>query len=86
MNNAAPTFAGRNGGMQTTQLYQNIAIGNTDPNFMLGGLQDNEGVIYRGVPNCGKIGNLGDGFHAAIDPTNDQNCFAESYYLNAKIY
>jgi len=84
MNNAAPTFSGRNGGMQTTQIYQNIAIGNTDPNFMLGGLQDNEGVIYRGLPNCGKVGGLGDGFHCAIDPTNDNNCFTESYYLNAK--
>jgi hypothetical protein len=82
--NGGSTWAGCNGGMQTTQLYQNIAIGNTDPNFMLGGLQDNEGVIYSGVPNCGKVGGLGDGFHAAIDPTNDNNCFIESYYLNAK--
>ena len=78
------TFHALNGGMQTAQIYCNMGQSMQDANFMVGGLQDNEGFVYQGNPNCKKIGNLGDGFHSAVDPTNDNICFTESYYLNAK--
>ncbi len=84
MNLTTPTFIGLNGGLMTTQIYANMGMSQQDEDFMVGGLQDNEGFVYQGLPNCKKIGNLGDGFHSSVDPTNDQNCFTESYYLNAK--
>ena len=77
-------FQGLNGGMQTTQIYANMAVSQQNENIMIGGLQDNEGCRYAGAPNWFKIGSLGDGFHCAIDPTNDDYAFIESYYLNAK--
>jgi len=84
MNLATPTFSGINGGMQTTQIYQNMAVSQQNQNIMIGGLQDNEGCRYAGAPNFYKIGGLGDGFHCAIDPLNDNICFTESYYMNIK--
>ncbi len=77
-------FQGLNGGMQTTQVYQNIGVSQQNQNIMIGGLQDNEGCRYAGAPNWFKIGGLGDGFHCAIDPVNDDFAYTESYYLNAK--
>ena len=77
-------FNGCNGGMQTTQVYANISVSQQNQNIMLGGLQDNEGCRYAGAMNWYKVGGLGDGFHTAIDPTNDNFAFIESYYLNAK--
>ena len=78
------SFIGLNGGLQTAQIYPNMGLSRQDANFMIGGLQDNEGFIYNGSAGCPRIGNLGDGFHAAIHPTNDNICFIESYYLNIK--
>lgn len=73
-----------NGGLQTAQIYPNMAISNSDPNFMIGGMQDNEGIIYSGTTNCARIGGLGDGFHAAINPANASYCYVASYYFNVK--
>jgi hypothetical protein len=75
------TYQSLNGGLQTAQIYANAAISRQDPNFMLMGLQDNEGLIYMGQPGCKRVPNLGDGFHAAIKPTNDNICYIESYDL-----
>ncbi len=77
-------YTALNGGLMTTQIYANVGISQQDEDFMVGGLQDNEGFVYEGSPNCRKVGGLGDGFHSSVDPTNDQICFTESYYLNAK--
>ena len=78
--NAGSSFVGLNGGLQTAQIYANMAISATNPNFMICGLQDNATFVYEGAPGCKrKIG--GDGFSAAIDPTNDNNCFGSLYYF-----
>lgn len=79
--NAGTSFNSLNGGLNTAQMYSNISISQTDPNFMLIGLQDNEAMVYDGTPGSRRITNLGDGFHTAIDPSNDNNCFVESYFL-----
>lgn len=78
------SFITLNGGLNTSQIYSNVSISQSDPDFMLGGLQDNEAFVYEGQPGCRRIGSLGDGFHTAIDPSNDNNCFVASYYLNVK--
>lgn len=78
--NAGSSFVGLNGGLQTAQIYANMAISATNPNFMICGLQDNATFVYDGAPGCKrKIG--GDGFSAAIDPTNDNICFGSLYYF-----
>jgi hypothetical protein len=78
--NSGSSFVGLNGGLMTAQIYANMAISSTDPNFMICGLQDNATFVYAGQPGCRrKIG--GDGFSAAIDPTNDNTCFGSLYYF-----
>jgi photosystem II stability/assembly factor-like uncharacterized protein len=73
-----------NGGLMTAQIYSNMAISKTDPNFMIGGLQDNEGFIYSGSAGCKRIPNLGDGFHCAINTRDDDTCYITGYYFNLK--
>ena len=78
--NSGTSFVGLNGGLQTAQIYANMAASATDPNFMICGLQDNATFVYAGVPGCKrKIG--GDGFSAVIDPTNDNITFGSLYYF-----
>src|SRR4030095_12403544 len=74
------SFIALNGGLQTAQIYANMAASTVDPNFMICGLQDNATFIYQGAPGCvRKIG--GDGFSAAITPGNDNICFGSLYYF-----
>ena len=81
--NGGSTWLSLNGGLQTAQIYPNISVSKTDPNYMLLGLQDNGTFVYRGVPGCKRV--IGaDGFSTAIDPTNDNIGFAEFYFLNLK--
>ncbi|MGB8192462.1 MAG: T9SS type A sorting domain-containing protein [Chitinophagaceae bacterium] len=78
--NSGTSFVGLNGGLQTAQIYANMAVSALNPNFMICGLQDNATFVYDGQPGCRrKIG--GDGFSAAIDPTNDNICFGSLYYF-----
>lgn len=78
------SYVALNGGLQTAQIYANMSVSQQDPDFMLGGMQDNEGVVYAGSPGCRRVPNLGDGFHTAIHPTDDDICFIASYFLNIK--
>ncbi len=72
-----------NGGLNTAQIYANIAIDPTDPDYVLCGLQDNEAMVFEGNPGCRRIGNLGDGFHSAIK-SDGQVQIVESYYFNRR--
>ena len=82
--NGGSNFNTLNGGLNTSQIYGNAAISATDPDYMILGLQDNEAFVYFGAPGCRRIANLGDGFHAAINPSNDNIGFMESYYLRVR--
>jgi len=73
-----------NGGLMTAQIYSNMAISKTDANFMVGGLQDNEGFIYSGTTGSKRIPSLGDGFHCAINTRDDDTCYITGYYFNLK--
>jgi len=79
--NGGSAYQSLNGGLNTSQIYANAAISATDKDFMVMGLQDNEAFIYAGDSGCRRIGSLGDGFHAAIDPGNDNRSYMESYFL-----
>jgi hypothetical protein len=81
--NGGTSFITLNGGLNTSQIYSNISVATSNPNFMLCGLQDNEAMIYEGNPGCRRVGSLGDGFHTAIKP-NGTTCFVESYYFNRR--
>jgi len=76
------TFEGCNGGYQTTQFYNGFASSQNDSNLAIGGLQDNNTVIYKGTV-AWSLGNIGgDGGWAAIDPTNDNVLYGTSQVLN----
>jgi Secretion system C-terminal sorting domain len=77
--NGTASFIGLNGGLQTAQIYSNMAQSATNANFMILGLQDNATFIYTGSPGCRReIG--GDGFSAVIDHTDNAFCFGTIYY------
>ncbi len=64
--NQGAQFHGRNGGYQTTQFYANFSASRTDPQFAIGGMQDNGTAIFDG--NDGWIKVIGgDGMSTAIN-------------------
>ena len=73
----AENFEGRNGGLQTTQFYANFSNSSTDPNFAIGGLQDNATVIYDGTNEWIRVIS-GDGMCTAINNLDDNLVFASS--------
>jgi hypothetical protein len=75
------TWAGRNGGLVTTQIYAGFANGSTTSALAVGGLQDNGTIKYLGTPSWSKIFG-GDGGWCAIDPTNENVIYEEYVYLN----
>ena len=78
---AAQTFAGVNGGYQSTQFYNGSVNDPNDPNLAMGGLQDNSSAIYRG-PGQWQRGVLGgDGGWAAIDSTDPDIVYATAQFL-----
>ena len=74
------TFSDRNGGYQTTQFYPNFSNSSSDPNFAIGGAQDNSTFIYDGTKSwIQAVG--GDGMSAAINPLNDEIVYASAQGL-----
>lgn len=74
-------WAGKNGGLVTTQIYNGFANGYTTPALALGGLQDNGTIKYLGTPSWSKVFG-GDGGWCAIDRTNENILYEEYVYLN----
>lgn len=81
--NGGTSFQTLNGGLATAQIYANIAVHPTNPNYVLCGLQDNEAMVYEGNQGCRRIGNLGDGFHSTMNSTGTIQ-IVESYYFNRR--
>lgn len=79
--NGGSNFNTLNGGLNTAQIYANMAVHPTNANYMLLGLQDNEAMVYEGNPGCRRIGNLGDGFHSAMNFDGTIQ-LVQSYYFN----
>ncbi|MCX6137637.1 MAG: T9SS type A sorting domain-containing protein [Ignavibacteriales bacterium] len=74
------SFAGRNGGLITTQFYNGFANAATDSLVAVGGLQDNGTVKYQGASSWNKVYG-GDGGWCAIDPLNRNILYEEYVYL-----
>ena len=73
-------FVSANTGLQTVQFYQKFSSSMSDPDFAIGGLQDNATAVYRGnLAWERKIG--GDGFGTIIDPNDDTNVWGSLYYM-----
>jgi photosystem II stability/assembly factor-like uncharacterized protein len=73
-------FVSANSGLQTVQFYQKFSSSLSDPDFAIGGLQDNATAVYRGnLAWERKIG--GDGFGTVIDPNDDRNVWGSLYYM-----
>jgi len=79
--NGGNTFTTCSGGYQTVQFYNGFASSQSDPNFAMGGLQDNGTIVYDGD----KIWNTvrgGDGSWAAINPDDDNIRYASLQFLS----
>jgi len=73
-------FVSANSGLQTVQFYQKFSSSLSDPDFAMGGLQDNATAVYRGnLAWERKIG--GDGFGTVIDPNDDRSVWGSLYYM-----
>lgn len=64
-------FEGRNGGYQTQQFYARFSSSHDDPDFAIGGLQDNATAIFEGDKEWVRVLG-GDGLSTEIDPANDE--------------
>ncbi len=79
--NNGSAWEGKNGGMQTTQFYAGLAVSNLSGAQVLGGLQDNGTVLYRGFPTWSKVFG-GDGGYCGIASDNPDLIYEEYVYLN----
>ena len=68
---ATPTWSQRNNGLGATQFYAPLGVSTVNPNFYVGGLQDNGQVSYNGTSWSTSISVGGDGAGAAIKPGAD---------------
>lgn len=74
------TFRSANGGMQTTQFYNGFSVSHTDPDFALGGLQDNSTVVFRGDDTWQRTG-AGDGSWTGINQLDNREVYASAQGL-----
>lgn len=76
-------FTTLNGGLQTTQFYADMGSSATNPNFCIGGTQDNASYVYRGNPSWWRVIG-GDGMSASVNQEDDQIVFGSSQRLNIR--
>lgn len=74
--NGGASFSMINGGLQAVQFYASFAVSPSNPNIMVGGLQDNGVVRYNGTGWSSVAG--GDGGPCAFHPTNSNIVFASN--------
>ena len=74
------TYASANGGMQTTQFYNGFSVSHTDSNFAIGGLQDNNSVIFRGDGAWQRAAG-GDGSWTGINQLDNDEVYASAQNL-----
>lgn len=77
------TFAGLNGGYQTSQFYKKFSSGTIDTVLSIGGMQDNSSAIYDGDLAWIRV-LFGDGTCTAINSTNNNIMYGSYQYL--KLY
>ncbi|WP_394974944.1 thrombospondin type 3 repeat-containing protein [uncultured Croceitalea sp.] len=67
-NNNGSTFTNRTDGIAVTQFYK-ISVSAEDSNFIVGGTQDNSGIVFNGSE--WNVFTGGDGMDYEIDPNNE---------------
>jgi hypothetical protein len=70
-----------NGGLQTTQFYADMASSAQDPNYCMGGAQDNASYIYKGEPSWWRVIG-GDGMSASVHQDDNSIVFGSWQGLN----
>ncbi len=79
--NGGLTYHGRNGRYQSVQFYNGFSNSYQDSTLALGGLQDNNTIIWNGDKTWQtKVG--GDGSWTGINVQNDNMVYASSQFLN----
>ena len=74
------TYSSANGGMQTTQFYNGFSVSHTDGNFAIGGLQDNNSVVFRGDGAWQRAAG-GDGSWTGINQLDNNEVYASAQNL-----
>ncbi|HKP31852.1 MAG TPA: hypothetical protein VJT83_03975, partial [Chitinophagaceae bacterium] len=74
--NGGTNFTAINNGLKAVQFYASFAVSPTNPNIMVGGLQDNGVVRYNGTSWTTVAG--GDGGPCIFHPTNSNIVFASN--------
>jgi hypothetical protein len=74
--NGGASYSMINGGLQAVQFYASFAVSPSNPNIMIGGLQDNGVVRYNGSGWTSVAG--GDGGPCAFHPSNSNIVFASN--------
>ena len=77
------TVANCNRGLQTTQFYNGFSNSATNPLLALGGLQDNNTVLFEGDPFWRRVGG-GDGGWTAINQFNNDILYVSSQFGNLR--
>jgi len=75
------TFRDLNRGYVNTQFYPGFSSSKTDPNFAIGGMQDNGTAQYTGSSEWRSWVTVGDGSYSAIDPINNDIVYQSSQWL-----
>ncbi len=78
------TFINANSGYQTVQFYNGVSNSNTNPNIFLGGLQDNNSIIYDGDLNWRRRW-AGDGAWTALNQANNNIAYLSAQYGQATV-
>ncbi len=68
-------------GYVTSQFYQGFTSSRINPDFAIGGLQDNSTAIYRGSDEWDTYLLFGDGAYTAIDQSDNEIVFSSLQYL-----
>ncbi len=74
-------YASCNGRYQTAQFYNGFSTSMQDPNFCMGGLQDNGTIYWNGDLTWTRLSG-GDGSWTAMHPTDDDAFYTSWQYLN----
>ena len=88
--NGGTNWSSMNNGLAATQFYASIGVSTTDPNFYVGGLQDNGVVYYNGSTWTGYVNLTSiDGAACAVNPRNDDTVLTSGdakdvYWSNTK--
>ncbi|MFC2161986.1 hypothetical protein ACFLRX_10090, partial [Acidobacteriota bacterium] len=75
------TFRNLNNNYITTQFYPGFSSSPSDPNFAIGGLQDNGTSFYMGRSDWIPWVTFGDGGYSAIDRLNENIVYTSSQFL-----